>query len=408
MGAAGDGALQDVRLLTVPPSLPISAPRPKSSTPTSSSPPLPIALTVANVVVRADVRAKPGETARSGTPVRPNRIDGEVGPEAVDAVAKHVARTSSAAPTASAASRVAGSRVDVPAETEASIDSGTPTRRAHMSSASSELISPFARLLIARGSTMRSTMATLMGKPCPGPHTPGASAHKMAGGRKVSRDGMRGEAAAKRVASCTVDECLSAIRVSPPPPSGNVIGTVHSQRVSPLKRIATADQVTFPHAKLDSTRPPRALERTVEAVIVVPRHPSEIVDHDVHPHPHIRSRSEVVPSPPAPAGSHDGNGSSVASPQNLRKHTAVHPSCRAPRGSEKQKDKEVSPSTCIAHENGLISVQARFADPSKPLTVLLLLPPLLLPLLPPPQRRDWRRWPQRSRPPLCRWGPSWF
>ncbi len=187
-----------------------------------------------------------------------------------------------------------------------------------MSSASSELISPFARILIARGRTIRNRMATLMGRPCPGPHTPGASASGMAGGRKVGRGGVRGEAAGKRVASCIVDECLTAIRESPFPPRGITIGTVHRQHVSPLTRINPADAVSFPHAKLGSTHPPRATERIIEVFIVAPRLLTKFVNHDVRPHPHIRSKSELVPSLPAPAGSHNGGGSSVVSHQCLR------------------------------------------------------------------------------------------
>ncbi len=239
VGAGGDGALRGVSLLTASAFSSISTPSPVPLSPTHSSPTVPIAPSIPNVVVRADVRAKPEENARSGTPASPNRIGREIGLEAVDADAEYATTTSSTAPTASATSHLLGFRVDVPAELEANIDPGTPTRQARTSSPSSELSSPFAQFMIARGSTMRSMMATPMGKPCPGPHTPGASAHETAGGRKVSHGGVRGEAAVQRVASCTVDECLSAIRTSPPHPSGCIIGIVHHQRVSPLIRITS-------------------------------------------------------------------------------------------------------------------------------------------------------------------------
>ncbi len=184
-----------------------------------------------------------------------------------------------------------------------------------MSSAISELISPFARILTARGSSMHRTMATWMRRPCPGPHTPGASANEMTGRRRIRRGGVWGEAAAKRVASCNINECSTAIRVTPTPPGGSTVSTVDPLRVSPLKHVVPADQVSFPHAQPDSTHPLRAAERINVVVIVEPSHVAKIVNRDVHPHHHIRSSSELVPSLPAPAGTHDGVGDTVASHQ---------------------------------------------------------------------------------------------
>ncbi len=80
-------------------------------------------------------------------------------------------------------------------------------------------------------------------EPLPGPHTPEAVEEAAAGRGNPSRLCARGEAAAKCVASCTYDECHSAIRLPTPHPDGNAI---HLQRApaafidAPIPRAVSA------------------------------------------------------------------------------------------------------------------------------------------------------------------------
>ncbi len=211
VGAGGDGALRVVDLLTASPLIPDPNPHPIPIPPTRISSLLPAIPSPPNAGGQADVHAKPEQNVTSGTPACPSRIglaavhkvgavakpgqtttsapptlplSREIGLEAVDADAKFATTTSSTAPTASATSHLLRFRVDVPAEHEAKTDPGTPTQPTFSSSSSAELSSPFAFLMIARGSMMRRMISTPMGKPCSDPHTSGASVQGSAGRRR--------------------------------------------------------------------------------------------------------------------------------------------------------------------------------------------------------------------------------